>query len=150
MRNDRYLHDISDSYKTYKFLSEGPKGQISKVIRYTEIQTPNFYNLGFGDQLGNTDDFDDRVVSNNKDSVKVLATVAATVYLFTSEYPKAFVFAKGNTPARTRLYQMGISNNLEEILEDFIVVGILDDSWEIFKKNKNYTTFLITRKWNLL
>ncbi len=50
--------------------------------------------------------------------------------------------------ARNRLYRIGISNNLEEIEDDFIVLGRLNDSWEIFEKNRNYTAFLLTRKFN--
>ena len=146
MGNEQYKLDTSDSAMTFEFTSEGPKGQIPKIIRYTEVGISNFYNLGFGDRIGDTKDFDDKVVSDNKDSLKVLSTVVESVSIFTDVYPEAFVFATGSTPVRTRLYQIGISNNLEEILEHFQVLGMKNNAWEKFEKNQNYVAFLITRK----
>jgi hypothetical protein len=107
-------------------VSEGPNGRVNKLVKYTESSVTGIYNLGFGDKIGNTDDFDDQVITNNQDSLRVLATVAATVYTFTDKYPDAIVFATGSNSARTRLYRMGISNNLEEIEEDFEVLGRLN------------------------
>ncbi len=46
-------------------------------------------NLGFGDKDLQTGEVDDTVISDNGDSQKVLATVAATVYAFTDKYPEA-------------------------------------------------------------
>ena len=56
------------------------------------------------------------------------------------------VFAVGSTPSRTRLYRIGISNNLSEIKEDFNVFGYLKNQWTPFEKNQNYEAFLIVRK----
>jgi hypothetical protein len=39
------------------------------------------------------------------------------------EYPDARIFAEGSTSGRTRLYQMGIADNLLEINEKFEVEG---------------------------
>ena len=85
-------------------------------------------------------------MSNNGDSKKVLATVAATLYKFTDEYPDAVIAATGSSLARTRLYRIAISNALHQINIDFSILGYLDDEWELFKPNRNYTAFLITRK----
>ncbi len=105
------------------------------------------YNLGFGDKKGNGDDeFDDNVISDNKDSLRVLATVAATVIIFTQYFPNAYVYAEGSNKARTRLYRIGISNHLEEINVDFIALGYINNKWEIFQKNRDYSAFLIKRK----
>lgn len=150
MRKDRYNLEASDSFKSYEFISEGPKGRISKIVKYTETDIDNYYNLGFGNKLSGTDDFDDTAISNNQDSLRVLATVAATVYSFTYKYPEAWVYATGSTPSRTRLYQIGISNNLIEILEHFTIFGLKDDVWERYEINQPYIAFLITRKWNIL
>ena len=86
--------------------------------------------------------------TNNEDSQKVLATVASTVYEFVKKYPRAWIVATGSTRARTRLYQMGISNNLEAITTDFIVFGNKNDTWQLFEKNITYDAFLITLKRN--
>ena len=56
------------------------------------------------------------------------------------------VYAKGSTPARTRLYQMGINSNWSEIEPLMLVLGFVDGKWEIFKKNVNYEAFLVQRK----
>ena len=65
MRKDRYNLEASDSFKSYEFTSEGPKGRISKIVKYTETDIENYYNLGFGNKLSGTDDFDDTAISNN-------------------------------------------------------------------------------------
>jgi hypothetical protein len=44
------------------------------------------------------------------------------------------------------LYRIGVSNHLEEIEEDFIMWGYINEKWEIFNKNRDYSAFLIKRK----
>lgn len=106
----------------------------------------NLFNLGFGDKNEETGQLDDRVATNNGDSIKVLATVASTVYLFTNLFPNAVISATGSTQARTRLYRVVISNNLETIKRDFEVFGLLGGEWEIFRADTDYQAFLIKRK----
>jgi hypothetical protein len=55
-----------------------------------------------------------------------LATIAATVLEFTKRFPDVMVYAKGSTPARTRLYQIGISANWDEIVNLHTLKGNLD------------------------
>jgi hypothetical protein len=79
----------------------------------------------------------------------VLATVAATLYTFTDKFPKAMVFASGSTSARTRLYRIGISNNLDAINADFEFFGLTkDNNWVKFEKRKDFDAFLVKRKKN--
>jgi hypothetical protein len=146
MRDQRYQLKSAPLLMSYEFTSEGPKGSIQKVIKYTETTNPDVYNLGFGDKLGDTDDYDDMSISDNKDSVRILATVAASTYTFTDAYPEKSILATGSTQSRTRLYRIGISNNLEEIEKDFVVLGYLNDKWELFERNKDYIAFVIKRK----
>ncbi len=75
----RYQYKTNSGFLDYEFFSEGPKGKIKKVIRYTKIGDAVF-NLAFGDLDEATGEISDTVVTNNNDSRKVLATVAATVY----------------------------------------------------------------------
>jgi hypothetical protein len=56
------------------------------------------------------------------------------------------VYAKGSTPARTRLYQMGIAGNFSEINAFLHVYGFLDGHWSKFEKNINYEAFFVLRK----
>ena len=102
--------------------------------------------MGFGDKDPITGFISDLTVTNNGDSQKVLATVAATLYAFTDLNKEAIIIATGSTEARTRLYRMGITNNLKEISIDFTILGLTDIGWEEFKKNVTYGAFLVKRK----
>ena len=54
---------------------------------------------------------------------------------------------QGSTEVRTRLYRMGITNNLEELKEDFYVYGMkYDETFEDFIIGEDYIGFLVTRK----
>ncbi len=128
----------------------GPREKSLNLSFISKTKTENVYNLAFGDKDPITGDIDDLVVTDNKDSQKVLATVASTLYNFIDYYPNAWVGAEGSTKARTRLYQIGISKYLEEITEDFIVLGNREKKWGLFEKNVEYDTFLITHKKNAL
>lgn len=148
MRYETYNLEITDSLMVFEFISEGPKGRILKRVHFQKfINEDDFYNLAFGDVNIETTDFDDKVISNNNDTEKVLATVAEIVATFIEKYPNAQVYAKGSTETRTRLYQMGISKNLEAIKENFEVYGFLNNkAWVDFEKNITYSAFLILLK----
>ena len=130
----------------FEFMSEGTKGQIPKLIKYSETNLKDMYNLAFGDKNPDTGDIDDKVVSNNGDSEKVLATVVATIYAFFDKYPDSWIFATGSTKARTRLYRMGITKYIDEIKVDFEIFGLKENEWEPFKKEIEYDAFLVRRK----
>ena len=147
MQEDRYKVETSFDLNIFEFTSEGPKGRIEKVVVYSEINLKNVYNLAFGDKDPFTGFLNDLTVTNNGDSQKVLATVAATLYAFTDEKPEVSIIATGSTVARTRLYRMGITNNLESIQQDFYIYGLTDKkNWEAFRKNITYGAFLVRRK----
>ena len=141
-----YQIQTSSNFVTYDFISEGKKGEILKEVRYTETEFLNVWNLGFGDIDPKTGIINDKIISDNGDSEKVLATVAHTCIEFSKHFPEAMIFAVGSTPARTRLYQMGLTRNFNEISELFIIWGLLKEGWEIFEKNKNYQALLVKRK----
>lgn len=145
MHLPRYLYKTNNSFLDYEFISDGPQGHIKKIIRFTQISI-SVFNLGFGDLDEETGEISDITVTNNNDSRKVLATVAATVYDFTIHYPDVWVIAKGCTISRTRLYRMGITNHWDVISSDFDVFGLMDEHWEFFEKQRNYAAFLLRRK----
>jgi hypothetical protein len=130
----------------FEFISQGPKGQIPKLVKYSETNLKDMYNLAFGDKDSKTGSINDTVISNNGDSDMILATVVSTVYAFTDKYPDSWVFATGSTKARTRLYRMGITKYITEIKKDFQVFGLRDDEWEKFEKEVEYEAFLVKRK----
>jgi hypothetical protein len=137
---------FSDSrHEMYEFLSSGPKGAIRKIVVFEEKQ-PKLYNLAFGDWNEEIQDFRDDVRSNNGDRNKVLATVAYIVVDFMMHHPEARLYAEGVTKARTRLYQMGINVNWNEISQFFEIEGRINGRWEPFKRNKNYDAFTLEVK----
>lgn len=76
----------------------------------------------------------------------ILATISSIVFTFMKNNPKAKIIAIGQLPGKTRLYQMAINKHFHEIAFDFIVEGLDGDSWELFKRDKNYDALLVRAK----
>jgi hypothetical protein len=55
-------------------------------------------------------------------------------------------YATGSTKSRTRLYRMGITKYFDEVNQDFEIYGLLEGEWEEFKKDIEYTAFVVRRK----
>jgi hypothetical protein len=146
MKIDKYPVVIGETSMVFEFISEGIRGSIPKLVIYSATHLHYFYNLGFGDKDGTTGQIDDEVVTNNGDSEKVLATVASTLYIFMEKFPDAMVFVTGSTKARTRLYRIGISNNLAEIQEDFEVFGLASHIWQPFQKQIEFEALFVVKK----
>jgi hypothetical protein len=146
MKLPKYPLASSDKMMTFEFVSEGKNGLIHKIVKYQPTNLKGLYNIAFGDKDLKTGEIDDKVISNNGDSEKVLATVVSTVYAFTDKYPDVWIYATGSTKARTRLYRMGISKFLDEVTEDFEILGEIDEDWETFKSDFEYDGFLVRRK----
>lgn len=146
MNLDRYTYYSDRTFLEYRFHSDGPKGTIEKCVRLTQVSlNPNVYNLAFGDLDPTTGRINDISVPDNKDRDKILSTIAACVITFCERYPGAMVVAKGSTQARTRLYQMRISANLDEIQQHFLVYGLYRGKWELFVRNRPYQAILAER-----
>ncbi|MGL4599545.1 MAG: DUF6934 family protein [Bacteroidia bacterium] len=146
MQQDRYGIRASPDFCLYTFTSEGPQGKKKKIIQFSEMTEPGVYNLAFGDWDPILKQLDDRVVSNNGDREKVLATVVAAVYLFTNLNPDCTLIFAGSTPARTRLYRMGIAKHVEQAIRDFEIFGFAGNTWAKFEINVDYKCFLIRRR----
>ena len=144
MNKPQYLYKSEDYFKIYEFVSEGSKGSVKKMVQFSNTGTENVYNLAFGDFDETINSINDLSVKNNGDSLKVLATVASTVYAFMDKHPNAWIFATGSNKVRTRLYRMGITN------EDFEVYGFSQSGvWEEFLVGEDYEAFMITKKLNI-
>ncbi|MEO6283512.1 MAG: hypothetical protein ABIN80_04400 [Dyadobacter sp.] len=151
MKQAKYMYRSEGQLRLYEFTSEGPRGSVKKIVEYTETNTVNVYNLAFGDYDQVTRSFNDLSITDNGDSSKVLATVASTIFAFVEKYPDAWITATGSTVVRTRLYRMGITNNLAEISEEFVIFGYNSQGqWEEFVVDKDYQAFLLTKKNNWL
>lgn len=145
MNIEKYLFISKDNHQAFAFNSCGPKGTIKKVVLFSQINEwdENIYNLSFGDWDEIKQEIDDKVISNNGDREKVLATVAATVLEFSKHFPKTLIYVKGSTESRTRLYQIGISNYLGEINEFFDIYGFRNGDLEKFRTGRTYEAFFI-------
>jgi hypothetical protein len=156
MNQEQYEIRSADDLSVFGFTSTGRNGDIIKLVQFRQIQTDvsaNRYNLGLGDWVD--DHVDGETITNNGDIKKVMATIGRIVLFYTTKFPEREIFASGSTRHRSRLYQMLVSNNLEEIERDFEVFGIryrdnvsneLEGVAEKFKKNKTYGAILVTRK----
>lgn len=143
---DKYFLESDKALTIFEFVSEGLKGRIELTIQYSLTNQRSVYNLGFGAIDHESGVIDDTVIINNGDTHKILSTVASSVYAFIDRHPGASVLAKGSTPARTRLYRMGITLNLTEIHRDFEVYGFSEGKWHVFKVKESYEAFLVKRK----
>jgi len=119
------------------------------VVRFDQFDVPGIVNLAFGNALPDGS-LNDLVRIGNNDRNKILATVVKAVYDYTSSYPEMIVYFAGSTPARNRLYRILVTLNLEELLKDFEIFGILlldaDGCYEKFEKQRPYTGFAVKRK----
>jgi hypothetical protein len=143
---DRYELKSATNYSTFQFSSVGPKGTVTKIIQFQKTILSNVYNLAFSDQQNGSNNLDDKVVTDNGDSEKVLATVVASIYLFLNHYPDCWVYATGSTAARTRLYKMGINKYFHYVEKDFTILGDFDANWETYQKGKEYRAFAVQSK----
>ena len=146
MKQPKYILKAEQDLTVFEFISEGPKGKISKLIEFTETNLKDFYNLAFGDKDETTGRINDSIVSNNNDTEKVLATVVSAVFAFTDKYPDAWVYATGSTTARTRLYRMGINKHFEEVEREFHIFGEIEESWLPFDGGTDFEGYVVKRK----
>jgi hypothetical protein len=150
MQQVHYPFKNKNGHLTFEFQSDGPNGIIEKAIIYSEMgKLENgipVLNLGFGDRDSIDSLYNDLSISNNADRNKVLVTVAHTAVDVMNHFGEIVIYAEGSTPARTRLYQMGINANKEEIESMFDIYGVLNNKWSKVESGKNYQAFLLTKK----
>ncbi|WP_343691299.1 hypothetical protein [Chitinophaga sp.] len=150
MKKDKYPYILNETTARFDFESTGPNGTIKKTVDYYKIGTwidgSQVYNLAFGDWDEKNNVINDLSRTDNNDRDKILATVASTVIDMVSVMNEIAIYAEGSTPARTRLYQMAININKEEIEGILNIYGYIDEKRQLFESGKNYEAFLVTRK----
>lgn len=146
MQVEKYALTADESLTIFEFISVGPKGTIYKQIHFQPTYTTGLYNLAFGDKDPETGELDDLAVTNNSDTDKVLGTVVAALYEFYDKHPEALVYATCSTPARTRLYRMGLARFYDDMQQDFVVFGLIGKELYPFKMDVEYEGFLAQRK----
>lgn len=153
MQYPSYSFTTDRENSIYEFTSIGENQAIKKLIIFTPVKGEyKVYNLSFGDRTNYDGDLlriDDRIVSNNGDMNKVLATIFRAVLDFTKDKGFYKIVFRGSTPSRTRLYRMVLSTNYEELSEYFNIYGVHSNGTVVFfAKNTDYQGFLITPNTN--
>ena len=133
-----------NSEKTlFWFTSQGEKGVIYKWVWFQYLDEFK-YNLSFGDV--NNGKFDDRIISNNQDYIKVISTVARIIHLFFDEYPDVIIEIKGVDKKRQRFYNTIFRRRYEEIIPKFTIFGIIKGKKQVYDPNLNFDKFEIHLK----
>lgn len=145
MNMESYPVEVDECHNIYRFCSYGPKGAIEKIIKY-ELVSCDIFNLSFGDYDVMLNKVDDKRVSNNLDTLRVLVTVAKTLYDFTQRFPDSSIFVTGSTAARTRLYQRMLGAYQYLFQHDFNILGLKGVEWIPFQKNTHFTAFIAIKK----
>jgi hypothetical protein len=131
----------------FDFVSIGKRGAITKRIIFARMEERGIYNLAFGN-VRPDDRFDDDLISDNGDRNKILATVVAAVDKYTQRYPRRWIYFRGNTAAKRRLYRMAVSIHLEELSGKFEILAELEEKEVLvpFQRNMAAVGFLIRRR----
>jgi len=136
-----------DDHALFEFTSVGPRGQIKKIVAFTPTEDPNVFSLAFGDASPGRLQPDDQVVTDNGDRDKVLATVATIVDRYTQLHTDRWVYFRGSTKGRTRLYRIAINLNFAKLSAKYHILGAFyGQEPESFVKTKPYDLIIIKRK----
>lgn len=146
MELPKYQISTNEDQTIFKFVSDGPKGKVTKIVIYQPMNEPDLYNLALGDLDLKTGEIDFDITTDNGDRDKILATISETVYSFLFNRPHCSIHFKGSDPVRTRLYQIAISSYLHELSVDFEILGKLKYDLLRFTKGVNYEAFVIQLK----
>src|SRR5688572_31189788 len=110
MRYEKYqLFTVGEEYASFDFVSNGRRGAVHKRIVFIQTSNPPVFNLAFGDLEPDTGKVNDKVITNNGDRDKVLATIAGVIDRYTMRYPDRWILIEGSTASRSRLYRMIIT-----------------------------------------
>ena len=143
MIKDSYPLLSEPMHRMYMFKSVGTQGVVNKMIVFQKIAGTR-YNLSFGDFKGGR--IDDEVITNNGDLVKVISTVAQSVYLFFEHYPDASIEIEGVDDKRKRLYNTIFQRRRTEIDVYFEVKGWSDGEFMALQEGYFYEKFVIQLK----
>ena len=146
---DLKVKESKDSQMVFEFKSEGTKGSIHKLIRFSESSISGIFYFEFGDKIEGADEIDITSVSNNGDRKKIYATLRSSIYAFTEKNMEAWVFLTGNTKAKTRLLRMEATLCYYNLKQDFVILGLRNGEWEDFQTDVDYLAIIMKRKGNL-
>lgn len=144
MIEESYPYRTDSEKEVYFFESIGPKGQIGKMIQF-DFMGENTWNLAFGDRLDGHH-FDDSANSNNGDLVKIMATVAETIRVFSERWPNRMIHIQPLDEKRKRLYNAIFSRHFHHIEADFYIFGELAAQLHSYRPERIFDRFLLVSK----
>ncbi len=126
--------NTTKDYSEFDFISVGKNGTIHKRIVFEPMQMKGIYSVALLDVDKNGSIRDD-TIGNNGDRDKILASVAYTVEIYLGKYPERWVYFRGNTSGKTRLYRMAVGLNIDELVLKFDIYAEQVDGIVPFQKN---------------
>lgn len=144
MKEKFYPFEASEDYMRFSFESRSQDRVVAKSVEFNRIGAKT-YNLAFGD-VDENGDLNDLVVTDNGDMRKVLSTIAQIVITFLGVYAERQVFFTGSSPARTRLYRVVLSREVDSWASIFEIRGIHDGKAIPFQSNIAFESFFVKRK----
>jgi hypothetical protein len=134
---------VNENRQVFAFDSIGPKGRIAKIVVF-DLVAGDVWNLGFGDR--NSGDWDDEVISNNGDLVRVVSTVAQAALQFSGRWPKRKILINPVDEKRKKLYNTIFKRHYHEIEQIFEITGMTAQGVRSYKPDIFFHLFLLTRK----
>lgn len=127
------------------YFASSADGKIDKVLLFKHLDDPEVFEITLGN-LRTDGSIDVDGSGDHGDAALVLSTVAKAIEFFLSDHPEAEIFIEGTTPGRTRLYQMAIVRELDDLGRYFDVSGFTGSREEFFQSGRNYQSFTISLK----
>jgi hypothetical protein len=137
--------EVTDEFDVFHFISTGRNGDVLKRVAFTKTEQEKVYNLAFGD-VDEDNEINDYSVTDNGDRNKVLATVVSIVEVYTKRFPDRWIFFRGSTAERTRLYRIAVGLHIDELSGLYELKAYVDGDLVSFVKNMKINAFLIRRK----
>ncbi|MCE7067997.1 DUF6934 family protein [Dyadobacter sp. CY326] len=144
MKHSFYPFRASEDYLSFTFESISKQRIVRKKAEFVKIYA-DVYNFAFGD-LNDEGEIDDLVVTNNKDMEIVFATLIRILLDYLTKYEDNWVYFKGSTPSRTRMYQIILTKEKVHWEDMLIIYGIIDGETYPFELNCRFDAFIITKQ----
>lgn len=145
--NTPWYDNLPDSSDRIFYFSGSRDNAIDKVLLFKCLDDSGIYEIVLGN-LRTDGSIDVDGTGDHADAATVLSTVAKIIAFFLSDHPEAEIFIVGTTPARTRLYQMAIVRELDDLGQYFDICGYTGGDEEIFQSGRTYQSFTISLKNN--
>lgn len=145
MNHSVYEFERKGTELVFCFTSEGVR-PIEKTVRFSKIHKlgQTYYNLAFGDYDSETDQLDDKVVTDNGDMRRVLRTVVSIVEVFFSEHPTERLHIDGSDAIRHSYYHKLLHDYSDLITRLYNIEGSSNGKVEPFKRKTEYNFLIVS------